>query len=309
MLLTIGELAQRTGLPVRTIRYWSDIGAVPPAGRAGGGRRLYDARCAARLELVATLRGLGLGLADVRRVLAGNVTVAEVAATHVAALDTQIRTLRLHRAVLASVARRGSTIEEMTLMNKLAKLSAQERRQIIDDFVTEVFEGLEPDPGLALGLRQATPDLPDDPSAEQVDAWVELAELVQDLDFRRRVRAMAEYGAAPAGAAPRHSEERPELLAGIMAHAGTAAGQAVDPASAEGAAVLDRILAGTEEDQHRPELLEGLEVFTDARVERYWQLMCVINGSPAFEPQVPVFEWLIAALRAHGGTAAPATPS
>src|SRR4029077_12615894 len=80
---------------LRPIRYWSDIGAVPPAGRTGGGRRLYDARCAARLELVATLRGLGLGLADVRRVLAGNVTVAEVAATHVAALDTQIRTLRL----------------------------------------------------------------------------------------------------------------------------------------------------------------------------------------------------------------------
>jgi hypothetical protein len=30
-MLTIGQLAQRTGLPVRTIRYWSDIGAVPPA--------------------------------------------------------------------------------------------------------------------------------------------------------------------------------------------------------------------------------------------------------------------------------------
>ena len=29
--------------------------------------------------------------------------------------------------------------------------------------------------------------------------------------------------------------------------------------------MLDRILAGTEEDQHRPELLEGLEVFIDAR--------------------------------------------
>ena len=315
-LLTIGELAQRTGLPVRTIRYWSDIGAVPPAGRTGGGRRLYDARCAARLELVATLRGLGLDLADVRRVLAGNVTVAEVAATHVAALDTQIRTLRLHRAVLASVARRGSTIEEMALMNRLAKLSAQERRQIIDDFVTEIFDSLEPDPGLATGLRQATPDLPDDPSAEQVDAWLELAELVQDPAFRRRVRTMAEYGAqpgagdpAPAGATARHSEDRPELLAGIMEHAGTAAGQAVDPAAAEGAAVLDRILAGTEEDRHRPELLEGLEVFIDARMERYWQLMCIINGFPPFEPHVPVFEWLIAALRAHGGTAAPATSS
>ena len=59
-------------------------------------------------------------------------TVAEVAAAHVGALDAQIRTLRLRRAVLAAVALRKPGPEEMTLMNKLARLSAQERRQIID---------------------------------------------------------------------------------------------------------------------------------------------------------------------------------
>jgi DNA-binding transcriptional MerR regulator len=57
LLLTIGQLASRTGLAVRTIRYWSDSGAVPPAGRSSGGHRLYDAESVARLELVATLRG------------------------------------------------------------------------------------------------------------------------------------------------------------------------------------------------------------------------------------------------------------
>src|SRR5271165_5857139 len=45
-LLSIGELARRTGLPVRTIRFWSDAGVLPPAARAEGGRRLYDAACA-----------------------------------------------------------------------------------------------------------------------------------------------------------------------------------------------------------------------------------------------------------------------
>jgi DNA-binding transcriptional MerR regulator len=59
-LLSIGELARRTGLPVRTIRFWPDIGVLPPAARTGSGRRLYDAACVARLELVATLRELGL---------------------------------------------------------------------------------------------------------------------------------------------------------------------------------------------------------------------------------------------------------
>jgi DNA-binding transcriptional MerR regulator len=52
-MLTIGQLADHTGLPVRTIRYWSDIGAVPPAARVGRDHRRYDAAGVARLELVA----------------------------------------------------------------------------------------------------------------------------------------------------------------------------------------------------------------------------------------------------------------
>jgi DNA-binding transcriptional MerR regulator len=94
-LLSIGELARRTGLPVRTIRFWSDAGVLFPAARAEGGRRLYDAACADQAELVSTLRGLGLGLADVRRVLAGQASIAEVAAAHRDALDAQIRILQL----------------------------------------------------------------------------------------------------------------------------------------------------------------------------------------------------------------------
>ena len=84
-MLSIGELARRAGLPVRTIRFWSDAGVLPPAVRTVGGRRLYDAACVARLELVVTLRELGLGLADVRRALDGQAGIAEVAAVHLEA--------------------------------------------------------------------------------------------------------------------------------------------------------------------------------------------------------------------------------
>lgn len=120
-LFTIGELARATGLTVRTIRYWSDEGALPPVTRSTGGYRLYDAASVARLEPIRTLRELGLGLDDVRKVPAGETTVAQVAAAHVAALDAQILPqrgpqLKVTRAVLSTVARRGSTAEEMTLM-------------------------------------------------------------------------------------------------------------------------------------------------------------------------------------------------
>jgi DNA-binding transcriptional MerR regulator len=41
-LFTIGQMAERTGLPVRTIRFYSDSGLVPPSTRSGSGYRLYD---------------------------------------------------------------------------------------------------------------------------------------------------------------------------------------------------------------------------------------------------------------------------
>ena len=44
------------------------------------------------------------------------------------------------------------------------------------------------------------------------------------------------------------------------------------------------------------------ETFTDARVERYWQLLAIINGQPVPPSLVPGFEWLIAALRADLGS-------
>ena len=47
---TIGELARRTGLSVRTIRFYSDAGVVPPSGRSPAGYRLYDTEALARLE-------------------------------------------------------------------------------------------------------------------------------------------------------------------------------------------------------------------------------------------------------------------
>lgn len=300
-LLTIGQLSERTGLPVRTIRFWSDAGLVPPVKRSGSGRRLYGAECLMRLELVSTLRELGLGLPDVRRVLAGGTSMAEVAAVHAEALGAQIRTLRLHRAVLTAIARRDPSTEEIPLMNRMARLSAAERKQIIDGFVAEVFQNAGSEPGFAAHMRKA-PDLPDDPTPEQVDAWVELAELVQDHGFRERIRGMAEYSArALAGGGPSSSREQgnADFVARVLEFAGSARERGVVPGSREAAEVVEAILAGSAEDRHREQLLAELEVFTDARAERYWQLTGIINGWPPFPARVPAFEWLIAAMRAH----------
>ncbi|WP_422774131.1 MerR family transcriptional regulator [Plantactinospora sp. WMMC1484] len=296
-LFTIGQLARRTGLSVRTIRFWSDIDVIPPTGRSAGGYRLYDPGAVARLDLVRTLRELGLDLETVQRILARQSTLADVARAHADALDTEIRTLQLRRAVLRSVARRNSTTEEMRVMNKLARLSAAERQRMIDDFVERTFAGIDPyEPGarIAEAMRQMPAKLPDDPSPAQVDAWLELAELVYDPDFGQRVREMAAAGARSAGQAGPPPYD-PQV---VLAQAGAAVADGITPDSAEGRAILDRIVDPEMSADERVRLADQVETFTDARVERYWQLLGVLNDRPPFPPQVPTFEWFLAALRA-----------
>ncbi|WP_214102827.1 helix-turn-helix domain-containing protein [Acrocarpospora catenulata] len=295
-LVTIGQLARGTGLSVRTIRFWSDQGVLPPARRTTGGYRLYDVAAYGRLELVRTLRELGLDLDTVLAVVAGKESVAEIAAVHADALDAEIRTLRLRRAVLRSIARRGSDTEELSLMHRLARLSARERQHMIDEFVARTFAGLDPDaPGahIADAMRRLPPELPDDPSDAQVDAWVELAELVGDADFQARVRQMAEAGARPA---------EPEFEAGdpavITARAGAALAAGITPDSPEGQDIVGQIVGADRSREWRLEVADRLETFTDQRVERYWALLGVLNGLDPFPPAAAAFEWFIAALRA-----------
>ncbi|MFJ3699275.1 MerR family transcriptional regulator [Streptomyces sp. NPDC090052] len=52
----IGEPAARTGLPVKTIRCYSDVGLLPESGRSRGGHRRYTADALSRLRVIQRLR-------------------------------------------------------------------------------------------------------------------------------------------------------------------------------------------------------------------------------------------------------------
>ena len=197
-LLTIGQLARRSGVPVRTIRFWSEAGVLPETDRSVSNYRRYDARAVARLDLVRTLRLLGLGLDEVRLVLESRRSVADVAAAHVAAIDSHLRVLRTQRAVCTLLARGIDSPRKAALMNDLARLSAEQRQQMIDEFVDTAFADIDPDApgaGIAHAMRTLPAQLPDDPSTEQVEAWIELADLMAEPSFRARAREMATAGA------------------------------------------------------------------------------------------------------------------
>ncbi|HSK54651.1 MAG TPA: MerR family transcriptional regulator [Jiangellales bacterium] len=68
--MQIGEVAERTGLSLRTIRYYEEVGLVRPSARTPGGFRLYTEPDVARLNLVKRMKPLEFALDEVRDLLA-----------------------------------------------------------------------------------------------------------------------------------------------------------------------------------------------------------------------------------------------
>ncbi|WP_027942342.1 MerR family transcriptional regulator [Amycolatopsis taiwanensis] len=286
---SIGELARRTGLTVKAVRFYSDRGIVTPSRRTSSGHRRYGIDALARLDLVRTLRELGLDLATIRRVVDSEAALSDVAETHAAALEVQIRVLRLRHAVLTAVARRGSTPEEMTVMHQLATLTRDERHRLIGDFLAATFHGLD-HPAYAGIARTMTPELPDNPAAGQIEAWVELAELAQDPDFRAVMRRIAEEHDAARADTGLHRD----LVADIRDTVAPALNSGIDPSSPEAAPFVASLTSRHGSEQ----LLTWLDIVDDARRERYFELLAVINGWAAPEPSAPALNWLAQALRA-----------
>ncbi|WP_369275815.1 MerR family transcriptional regulator [Streptomyces sp. R11] len=304
-LYSIGELARRTGLTVKTIRFYSDRGIVAPTDRSPAGYRLYSIDAVARLDLVRTLRELGLDLPTIRKVVDRELSLPEVAAAHAEALAVQIRVLRLRRAVLTAVAERGSTPEETELMHRLAQLSEDERRRLIGDFLDAVFGGLDAAPAFAGVMRSMTPELPRNPKTEQVQAWVELAEMSLDPGFRAVVRRMAEDQAAEQTRSG-VTVPRRDIAAAVRDQAGPALAAGIDPASPQAdpivaafTAFYAHLLGRPDDVALRRRLTTRLESVNDPRRERYLQLLAVVNSWPAPESLAPVLDWSVQALRAR----------
>ena len=305
-LLTIGELSRRTGLPVRTIRYWSDAGVVPEAARSAGRHRLYDSAGLARLELVATLRELGLSHAEVRRVLDRESTVAEVAAIHVAALDVQISTLRLRRSVLSAIAT-GDREEpgHMDRLNRMARLSAQERQQIIDDFAARACEGLEAEPQLRDRLRGGGHQLPDTPTQEQLDAWLELSEMMLDPQFQQFARRAVEHNASGLGGVSGTRPDTHSVFAeNLDRTVGAALRDGIAPDSPAAAEVVDRLLDNPGPERRaavRTRIRAQLDAGIDGRLERYRRLLAILQGQQPPTPRTAAWTWLAEAIDAGAG--------
>jgi DNA-binding transcriptional MerR regulator len=303
---SIGRLAALTGLPVKTIRFYSDVGLLPPSGRTEAGHRRYTGTDVARLQLVRTLRDLEVSLDAIGQLLAGRRELGELLAAHVVALEARDRALHRQLAVVRAAAA-SPTAATLRRVHALSRLEVAERSRLLDRFWDRVTEGL-PASGAVDRLRAAgTPELPPDPTGEQLDAWLELAELAADEDFQRVTRANALWGVEAVGDGFDPDAWSRRIAGGLAAAAELLAG-GVDPADPRAAAAVAPMAGGLAELLGRRDgpafrrwLVSQLDAHTDPRAVRYWELVGIVQGRPdeAFTAKVADHAWLLAALRRH----------
>ncbi|MGW4202715.1 MerR family transcriptional regulator [Streptomyces sp. NPDC004726] len=212
---SIGALAARAGLPVKTVRYYSGIGLLPVAGRSPGGHRRYAPDALARLRTIQWLRALDLRIAVVSTVLSGEVTLDEVAVREQGRIREAVCELAWRDAVWQAL-RESTGGERRRRMALLARV--RRPREAHDELARSLRQRLCPSlPGRLADLivSRAAPPPPARPSARAVLAYGELHALAVRLprwipptaaeapDPERPDRAPGAGGTPSASAAPR----------------------------------------------------------------------------------------------------------
>jgi DNA-binding transcriptional MerR regulator len=141
----VGELAEKTGLTVRTLHHWDELGLLTPAERTPAGYRLYGDEEVRRLYGIVALRGLGLSLDEVGAALDDG-DLRELVGRQIEALDRRMdREARLRRRLVRLLESEHSsdllaTVEMMTMHERYytpeqqARL-AERREQLGDDAI------------------------------------------------------------------------------------------------------------------------------------------------------------------------------
>jgi MerR family transcriptional regulator, thiopeptide resistance regulator len=126
MAFTVGELARLTGITVRALHHYDEIGLVVPSQRTAAGYRLYDDRDVIRLQQVLLFRELGLPLDEI--------------AFAIDEAGTRDELLRKHREVLVE---KRSRLDAMLAALDSALGSLEKGQAMQPDDVTKMFEGFD----------------------------------------------------------------------------------------------------------------------------------------------------------------------
>lgn len=301
---SIGEASRLSGVSVRRLRFYADEGLLPPAGRTESGYRVFTDSELVRLDLINCLRDAGLGLDEIRKVLSRQLSLTEALKLRLGALEAEISAQRRVAAALRAALRSPTlTEEDLRRFWTMTTLSRAERRNVIERFYERVSEDTRIDPEwMRQKIEASIPELPDEPTPEQCDAWIELASILGDPDFAANMRLSAKSFWDDNRFDPGDWERQSEA---ITLKAGQAIAEGHEPASEAGGVLARELmetsarLMGRKPDPEFRKWLHSLYERHDPRASRYWELVAIMKGqSPDSSPNRE-WNWIAAAMKHH----------
>ncbi|MEU6955684.1 MerR family transcriptional regulator [Streptomyces sp. NPDC045714] len=315
-LCTIGELAEHTGVSVKTVRFYSDRGLLPEASRSVGGHRRYAPEAVERLRMIRSLRGLDLAVPEVRRILdeqdardewgdgAGEGGALEDAvAGRLRSLGSELAALRWREAALRLV-QESPRAERPDRLRLVGAVAAPPSTASLSRFWRAWLPPRMPARSVTAFLEAAVPDPPDDPRPAQVLAFA-------------RLHAYVTRPCGGGGCGGGSCQPRAHGVAGARASAVLYAGlaEAYDLAGGElrrdaepcpGEALDGFVDAyastyGTPDTAAFRRVLAG-RLAADPRIDRYWDLTAEVISAPGGRPEPTpgsAHDWLLASLDAQ----------
>ncbi|OCC02109.1 MerR family transcriptional regulator [Labrys sp. WJW] len=297
---TIGELSRLSGIAVRRIRFYSDKELLPPAARAESGYRVYSEADRARLDLILALRDAGVKLGDIARLIARRLGLTDVLALRLEAIEAEISAKRhIAAALRATLKLADPTPQDLRRLWTVTALSQNQFRTTIENFYDEVGAGARMDPAWRARMIEAsTPDLPDDPSPEQIDAWTELTGILTDKAYIDEMRASMQQlwhdGFDPAA----YRQVSDETFAEVR----EAMAKGIAPNSDTGRVIAETWLQKSAQAMKK----EPDQAFLDWQLEQYrkhharsrgyLELMAILRGDPPGQLAASEWGWIVEAL-------------
>jgi len=303
---SIGELAERAGTTVKTVRFYSDRGLLPEASRSSGGHRRYGPQALDRLRLIRSLRTLDLPVPEVGRVLDQedglSDTLEDAIAGQLRELGSQLTALRWREAALQLV-RDCPAEERASRLRLVGAVSTPPSTAPMARFWRGALPVRLPARLVSAIVEAAVPQPPADPTPAQVLAFARMHAIVTapcpTTDPRRPAANRTDLGSRPEVLYDGLREAYELAAPALRAHRSPAEGEALDrfvAAHADSRGVRDT-------PEFRRSLSGMLALAADPLVERYWELSAELAGSK--EPTLgAAHTWLRTALDAQTAEAA-----
>ncbi|MFE3905906.1 MerR family transcriptional regulator [Streptomyces sp. NPDC059153] len=170
---------------MKTLRYYSDSGLLPVAGRSAGGHRRYGPEAWERIRLIRRLRALDTPIATITQLVTGECSFGELVATELEVVQERLTELRWRQATLKSLDDCPSEerLRRLEILSRVQRLP-QAHRTLTDHWYRELSAAM-PKRRLDIMIAMLSPDPPQDPDPATVLAYAELHLLVSTPSFTR----------------------------------------------------------------------------------------------------------------------------